>query len=95
MTPVTTSPRADGEFADALVYYDARGRGRAFLAAFDAAVARIAADPTSLPLQPGHGTLRRSRVGGFPYDLLFRVRPGGAQVLSVWHHHRDPADRPG
>ena len=95
MTPVSLNERAKRELADAVLYYRGRSLAGRFRQNVRAARDRIAADPTSLPLQPGHATLRRSRVGGFPYDLLFRVRPGGAQVLSVWHHHRDPADRPG
>ena len=98
MTPVSFTPTAVAEYRDARGWHRGNGRpdlARKFAAAVRAARARIAADPTSLPLHPGSGGLRRIRVNGFPYDLLFRVRPGGVQVLSVWNHFRDPADRPG
>ena len=97
MTPVRLLSRAEREFHEALDFYT-RTRGAAaatrFMDDFDAAVARIAADPASLPLflAAADPELRRCRVGArWPYDVLFKSEPGEAVVHHVWHHHRDPA----
>ena len=97
MTPVFLNDRAKRELAEARQFYRGRGPGLVprFRQAARDALARIVADPASLPLQPGSSSVRRVGVAGFPYDLLFKVRPGGVEVLSVWHRHRNPADRPG
>ena len=94
MTPVTLAVRARRELAEGALFYRGRAPSGSFRRNVRAARDRIAADPTSLPYQPGSDRVRRRRVKDFPYDLLFRVLSGGAEVLSVWHHHRDPADLP-
>ena len=91
---LTYTDRALDELADADDRYHRVGVGAKFLRALDAAETRVAADPTSLPLQPGDDRIRRCRIHGFPYDLLFDSQPGGPVVVSVWHLHRNPADRP-
>ena len=95
MTPVTLNPRARRELAEATLYFRGGGVDGDFRRAARAARRRIAGDPLSLPLQPGSGTVRRCRVAGFDYDLLFKVRSSGVEIVSVWHHARNPADRPG
>ena len=92
--PVAFSARAISELNDVVDFYVGCGQAGRFLAAVRTARARIAADPTSLPLDPNSTAVRRIRVAGFPYDLLFKVPPSGPLVVSVWHLHRNPADRP-
>ena len=59
------------------------------------ALARIAADPTSLPLHPeAIGCRRRDTLAlkGFPYLVLFRTSdPAETVVLSVLHVGSGPA----
>ena len=95
MTPAPFSPRAQDEYDEAYLFFLEVGKADAFADAVAAARARIADDPTALPLQPGNDRVRRCRVSRFRYDLLFVTRPAGPLVVAVWHLHRDPADRPG
>lgn len=97
MTSVPMTGRALREYAAARGWLLGRGRTERparFAAAVRAARDRIAADPTSLPLHPGSDRVRRCRVAGFDYDLLFTARPSGPIIVSVWSYHRNPADRP-
>ena len=98
---VRIDARADREFAGAVRYYHRAGGERLavrFVAAFDAAVARVGADPASLPVafeSARRGPVRRCPLGRtWPYDLLFTVGTSEVAVVSVWHLHRNPADRP-
>ena len=36
------------------------------------------------------GVLRRANFPSFPYHLLYRETEGGARVLVLRHHRRDP-----
>ena len=90
------TPRAKRELDEARAWY--RGVGpsiaRRFAAAVQRAVSRVSVDPTSWEVVGSGRDVRRCPVLGFPYDLLFVAGDDEVEVLSVWHHHRDPADRP-
>ena len=69
-------------------------KGLAFTAAYDDAVLRIAADPTSLPLHPDATgpEVRFKTIAGFPYLVLFRTAdPAETVVLAVLHTAAGPA----
>ena len=83
MMPGPFTVRAEDEYYESYAYHLARGRAAAFDRAVGDAASRVAADPGSLPLNPGSDRFRRSPVRGFPYDLLFELLPSGPQVLSV------------
>lgn len=98
---VRTHARADEELAGAIQYYHRAGGAELatrFLNAFDAAIARIGTDPESLPVfyeTARFGPVRRCPLGRpWPYDLLLTVGRHAVGVVSVWHHRRDPNDRP-
>ncbi len=94
MTPVPFTSRADAEYLRAFAYYYGHGRAAEFDRAVDDAARRIAADPASLPIHSESDRLRRIPVQNFPYDLLFVIEATGPTVVSVWNHHRNPADLP-
>ncbi|QDT14382.1 type II toxin-antitoxin system RelE/ParE family toxin [Alienimonas californiensis] len=98
---VRTHARADEELAGAIQYYHRVGGADLavrFLKTFDAAMTRIGADPESLPIfyeTVRFGPVRRCPLGRpWPYDALFTVARNAVAVVSVWHHRRDPKDRP-
>ena len=68
-----------------------------FSGAFDDAVARIAADPTSFPPHPEMTGPRERYVAGFPHVVLFRTAdpagaadPAGTVALGVVHTSAGP-----
>ena len=93
--PLRTEPEALEEIDEAAACYGQFDWRKAaqVVAAYDAAVARIAADPTSLPLHhfavgpaAGYVPLR-----GFPYLVLFRTAdPAETVVLAVVHTAAGP-----
>ena len=89
-----TTDRAKRELAGARAWYRGTPAARRFSAAVRRAVSRVSADPTSWEIVGTARGVRRCPVLGFPYDLLFIAGDDEVEVLSVWHHHRDPADRP-
>ncbi|QDT18025.1 type II toxin-antitoxin system RelE/ParE family toxin [Alienimonas californiensis] len=93
--PLRTLSIAKYEAADAADYYIDRDwrTGLAFRAAYDAAIARIAADPSSLPWHhlAASTATRYHRVGRFPYVVLFSVAdPAETIVLAVLHTAAGP-----
>ncbi len=93
--PLRTLSIARTEAADAAVYYGRRDRstGIDFGRAYDAAVARIGADPTSLPWHhlAASSHTRYRKVGRFPYVVLFSVAdPAETIVLAVLHTSAGP-----
>ena len=93
--PLRMEPDADREAIDVAAGYATRDwrKALAFTDAFDAARARIAADPTSLPLHPeavGPEAPFKT-VAGFPYLAPFRpTDPAETVVLAVLHTAAGP-----
>ena len=88
--PLKTDAGAERDLTEATDYYLGRDwrKGLAFTTAYDAAVLRIAADPTSLPLYPGATgpEVRFKTIAGFPYLVLFRTTdPAETVILAVLH----------
>ncbi|HMY98272.1 MAG TPA: type II toxin-antitoxin system RelE/ParE family toxin [Burkholderiaceae bacterium] len=79
------------EHLEHVAYYEAqrRGLGARYLAAFDAAMAMVCENPGRyrVELPPG---IRRCRVPGFPYNVLYRVSGADVEVLVVAPHRRRP-----
>ena len=86
---VTWHPEAEVEMLEAARFYNQRvaGLGADFLDAVDAAIGRIASDPTRFPRV--EGDIRRCRVKRFPYCVYFRCLPDTTiRILVVKHHSR-------
>lgn len=82
---------ARAEHLEHVAYYEARqpGLGARYLAAFDAAMVRVceAPDRYRVEFPPG---IRRYRVPGFPYNILYRRADAYVEVLVVAPHKRRP-----
>lgn len=93
--PLRISEEADAETAEAARWYE-RHRfklGGEFLAAVDAAIARIEENPRIGSRTPGVAdeNIRRVFVRRFPYHVVYIELPDRLQVLAVAHDRRRPA----
>jgi plasmid stabilization system protein ParE len=84
-------PAAREEFVAAAEYYDAAapGLGGRFLVAVRRATELALAHPEA-GAPRGSAGVRRVLVSGFPYDVVYRVRDDGLEVLAVAHQRRRP-----
>ena len=93
--PLRISEEAYAEMAEAARWYERNrvGLGLEFLAAVDAAVARIEENPRIGSRTPGvdDEDIRRVFVGRFPYHVVYIELPDRLQVLAVAHDRRRPA----
>jgi len=84
----TFHPEAEAELDAAALVYDAQsgGVGTAFVAAVERAILFLRTYPEAgSPVSP---FIRRVRVRGFPYTLIYRIQTDGAFVLAVAHVRR-------
>ena len=93
--PLRISEEADAEMAEAARWYEQNriGLGLEFLAAVDAAVARIEENPRIGSRTPGvdDEDIRRVFVRRFPYHVVYIELPDRLQILAVAHDRRRPA----
>ncbi|MCA9094567.1 MAG: type II toxin-antitoxin system RelE/ParE family toxin [Planctomycetaceae bacterium] len=93
MLHVLAEARLEGAEAS-LWYEDQRiGLGEQFLAALQAAFDRIADDPSSLArleMYSGRYDVRRYRLKGFPYGVIFYIQGEDVVVVAVCHARRRP-----
>ena len=87
--PVIFSPAADREFEEAAAWYEQEaGLGDEFIERVQEALDRIGRMPEL------HATiyqdLRRIRVQGYPYDVVFRILVDRIELIAVFHNKRDP-----
>lgn len=90
MVVVLFGPAVRPELAEAMAWYRERSESLAegFLAELDAAVARVAANPSQFPVV--FADVRRARLRRFPYALFFRAEDDIARVIACFHSSRDP-----
>ena len=85
------SAEARLEHLEHVAYYEAQlpGLGGRYLAAFDAAMATVCANPNRfrVELPPA---IRKCRGAGFPYNILYRQSGVEIEVLVVAPHRRRP-----
>jgi toxin ParE1/3/4 len=84
-------PDARVEHLDHVAFYEQRlpGLGARYLDAFDATMERVCGHPDQYPLAyPPR--VRKLRIAGFPYSVLFSERSGRVEVLAVAAHKRRP-----
>ncbi len=90
MPPVEFDPRAIEEAHAARRFYARASAALAarFMAALDAAVARVEQSPQGCPPHL-HGT-RVCLLRRFPFSLVFVEQPTRSLVIAVAHHKRRP-----
>jgi len=85
------NPLARLEHLEHVAYYESRqkGLGAHYLAAFNSAMVKICEAPHryKIVFQPD---IRRYRVPGFPYNVLYRHIGSEIEVLAIAPHRRRP-----
>ena len=79
------------EHLEHVAYYESQrpGLGARYLAAFDAAMVTVCENPGRFRIEFPPG-IRRYRVPGFPYNILYRQSGADIAVLAVAPHRRRP-----
>jgi plasmid stabilization system protein ParE len=83
-------PHAEKELEEIENYYDGIRAELAnrFRTEIETTVSRILKLPNAW--QPLSAAVRRCRVNGFPYGIIYRVTPYEIRMLAVMHLHREP-----
>lgn len=84
-------PAAEIEHLDNITYYESlqAGLGASYLAQFEAAMDTVCVNPHRLAVEHAP-QVRRIRLKGFPFTILYREATGAIQVLAVAHYRRRP-----
>lgn len=82
---------ARAEHLEQVDYYESRlpGLGARYMKAFDAAMSRVCKFPDRYPVEHPAG-IRRIRVSGFPFSVLYRLTGDEIEVLVIASHKRRP-----
>lgn len=90
MRRLGVAPAARAELVDAAAWYEREraGLGAAFIDAADAVVERMRQTPLIFGPVPRHPTVRRAKVGIFPYWIVFAVTDEAIRIVAVAHQHR-------
>jgi toxin ParE1/3/4 len=85
------SEAARAEHLEHVAFYEARraGLGARYLSAFEAAIERACSSPDRFPVAHPPG-IRRIRISGFPFSVLYRIAADEIEVLALAHHSRRP-----
>ncbi len=88
---VRLHPEAEGEFRDAVVWYEHQrlGLGAEFILCIDEAMERIHRNPEAYPKV--YKSFRRIVVRRFPFALFYEYSGTVLRVLAVFHSKRDPS----
>ena len=81
---------AEFELNDATVYFEIEreGLGLRFLSAVEAAVAQIRDHPEASPVIIQD--IRRRVLRGFPYSIMYSIKPDRIRILAVANQRRRP-----
>jgi plasmid stabilization system protein ParE len=87
---VILRPQAEAELAEAVDWYETRGKGLGadFIRAVDAAMAAIERNPEQYQIVKGQ--VRRAVLRRFPYGLIYVASQHEITVLACFHGRRDP-----
>lgn len=79
------------EHLEHVAYYESRqrGLGARYLAAFDAAMGKVCEAPHRQRVEFAPD-IRRYRIPGFPYNILYRQAGSEVEVLVIAPHRRQP-----
>jgi plasmid stabilization system protein ParE len=82
--------QAEAEIAEALEWYETRGKGLGadFMRSLDATVAAIQRAPAQYQIVKGQA--RRAVLRRFPYSLVYLASEDEIVVLACFHGRRDP-----
>ena len=88
---VRLHPEAEGEFRDAVIWYEHQrsGLGSEFILCIDEAVERVRRNPEAYPKV--HESIRRIVVRRFPFALFYEISSADIRVLAIFHSRRDPS----
>jgi toxin ParE1/3/4 len=88
---VRLHPEAEGEFRDAVIWYEHQriGLGAEFSLCIDQAMERIRRNPEAYPKV--YKSFRRIVVRRFPFALFYEFSSTEIRVLAIFHSRRDPA----
>ena len=83
-------PEAAAEFADAVRFYQGRGRklGKRLSDEVRTTIRRILARPQQFRVLEGE--VRRCLVRVFPYSVLYTIEPDFVLIIAVAHARREP-----
>jgi plasmid stabilization system protein ParE len=91
---VILRPEAEAELAEAVDWYESRGKGLGadFMRAVDAAMAAIERNPEQYQIVKGQvpAKVRRAVLRRFPYGLIYVASQHEITVLACFHGRRDP-----
>jgi plasmid stabilization system protein ParE len=84
-------PAAEAEYLESIAFYESKrpGLGATYLSEFERIMASVCEAPHRNPVDKGPD-VRRMRMRGFPFTVLYRESAGAVQVLAVAHHRRRP-----
>jgi plasmid stabilization system protein ParE len=90
VTPLLIRPAAVADIEDVYRWYERQrvGLGDEFLAAIDAKLQDIAAQPAAYPVI--HRQARRALVRRFPYAIFYCLLGETIVVVACMHGRRDP-----
>lgn len=88
---VLLHPEAEGEFRDAILWYEhqRKGLGLEFVLCIDEAIERIRRSPETFPKV--HKGIRRIVVRRFPFAVFYDISGSEIRVLAIFHSRRDPS----
>lgn len=83
-------PHAERELEEIESHYDSilRELGNRFREDVELTIARILKFPDGW--QPLSRVVRRCTLSGFPYGIIYRVKPDEIRMLAVMHQRREP-----
>jgi plasmid stabilization system protein ParE len=85
-------PDARVEHLEHVAFYESRqsGLGGRYLSAFESAMAQICKTPYRFAVEHPP-EIRRRRIAGFPYNVLYRSVRGEIEILAIAAHKRRPS----
>ena len=83
-------PHAEKELEEIENHYDRirQELGNHFREEVELTISRILKFPNAW--QPLSQVVRRCRLNGFPYGIVYRVKPSEIRLLAVMHQNREP-----
>jgi len=90
--PLTVTPEAEDDLADAYRWYEQQsaGLGSKFLARVEDVFDRIRRTPEIHAVT--YKTVRQTLVTRFPYVVCYTFEEAHVYVIAVFHGHRDPSE---
>jgi plasmid stabilization system protein ParE len=90
--PVRVSEPASAELREAVRWYEGRrvGLGAEFFDAISTTLLFVSMNATAGSSISGDDRTRRALVARFPYQVVYRIRPGEIVIVAVAHLKRRP-----